>query len=123
MALPKDLCGTESVLQRNAAWLLAIITTFGFIHVAAERSFGRGGIRHGVRHAHKSAALADAADVLREVANYGPEKEEQLCQLIGNQERVSLTLAWADRLRLVQFGEKGWEVDPVIKRVLLAPES
>ena len=34
-----------------------------------------------------------------------------------------MTLAWADRLRLVQFGEKGWELDPVIKRVLLAPEG
>lgn len=66
---------------------------------------------------------ADAADVLRQVANYGPETEEQLCQLIGNSERVSITLAWADRLRLVQFGEKGWELDPVIKRVLLAEEG
>jgi hypothetical protein len=63
---------------------------------------------------------ANAAEVLGYLvpSAYGPLSECDLADLIGDATRVAAVLRWAELLRLADQVEAGWQLDPVVARLL-----
>jgi hypothetical protein len=62
----------------------------------------------------------EPAEVLRPLvpSAYGPLPESDLADLVGNAGRVTAVLRWAELLRLADQAEAGWQLDPVVTRLL-----